>query len=179
MHLTITMSFPESQHHEWERLMRNLDPVLPVLDTIELIVKMPEGKWTTPEPYKRLDHKEMMPRKVDSLILPWIDYLGRADRGRELSRKFREEGIVTGDVASYKAFDFFRKIDVINGETHEEKINSVRRGFASLISPERRKEEGLPESIEASENDILNAKRFVDVTGRKLIGFRLPGLEEE
>lgn len=156
-------------------------PLIPVLDTQEMISHMPEGHWQIPsEPYTALDrirendHPLMKDHKIESFqeycretVAYWIPFFDKAEKGYRLVLKTIREFIVTADVESISSFNYLYpllKPRFEGGEDFDfpEMLASVRRAFLHLLTDKQAEELGHQKPSVVSEEDIQNARYLVD-----------------
>lgn len=156
-------------------------PILPVLDTQEMIDHMPEGKWQIPtEPYTLLericaddldfmkeDKRENFQAQCREMISDWMPFLDSAERGYQINKRVIEEGVLTPDLDSLESFRFFYgafapKFRQNEGLSFEEALTSTRNAFLNLMTNEQAEELGHECPEEISQEDSKNATFLVD-----------------
>ena len=165
-------SLPEFRHRE--------RPHLPVLDTLELIDHMPEGKWEIPqEPYTHWERindndlesikaykRESFQGRCRELILEWMPFLESAERGKRINLRFIKEHILTTDLDGIRNYNLFHGIFAAKFAADrelkfEDVAASVRNAFLALLTEDQVRSLWHEGPKEVSEQDIENAKYLV------------------
>ena len=156
-------------------------PHLPVIDTLELIDHIPDGRWEIPnEPYTfwgRIDEKDLdfmkdykresFRKQCEEIVGEWIPFLDRAEKGYRIAVRVIEEGVLRCDLGSIEAFNLFCEAFspkfVQDKKFNEEKtISSVRNAFLYLLPKGKVEELGHEKPEAVDEEGIENARFFVN-----------------
>jgi hypothetical protein len=154
-------------------------PILPVLDTQELLDYMPPGTWEIPEPYTTFEtiqptdlnlmrkyKKEAFRANTVELIGEWINYLNRAETGLQIVDRTIREGVVRCDLESIEAFIHFATYAPKQEEEENPDvaglIASVRKAFLYLLTDEETAKLGQQRPATVGHEDVDITKFLVN-----------------
>jgi hypothetical protein len=152
-----------SDHHQEEQYR----PPIEIGYTSALFDHIPiQGPWQLPKPWhgvEKVDTKSFR-ETWDELFTEWIRYLDHASKGFQIIQRTITEGVISFDLASIQAANYFHNSG-LEGQGYEKKIEkvlSVRRAFATLMSKDAQDKSGMKgEDILVSDEDIQNARKLV------------------
>jgi len=184
------MTIEQGTLYHMPRIPEYTGPILPMLDTQEIIRNMPEGQWIFPrDPYDAVDRiredeldfmkeykREKFNEYCNGVFAEWVIWIDIAERGFQRINDLVEKGIISGDlqgINAYKSFyeSFFRIEDhkeIV--ENPKEFLDSCRNSFLSLLSDKQLEKIKKPRPEKIIEDDISNAKTLITVFSKKYLG---------
>lgn len=133
------------------------DPGVCAWEIPRLFSHIPEGgPWQLPEPYHPFSDRKNFRRYWDEQLVKWVDFLNEAEKGLGSVE-------AANDVFHKSAQALHRFTWVQLGSDHGEDIRSVKRGLATLLSPEAQQAMGLSaKDIQLHPADKEITRRFVN-----------------
>lgn len=133
-------------------------PSLSISPVFNVFNKIPqEGPWQIPKSFRQ-------EKNWDALLQKWVRYLDYAAEGNQIYLRAKNTNIILGAKEDAQAWEYFNNCGLPE-KTYEkslEKIASVRRAFAALLSKKSQKHLKLEgDDIHASAEDIQNARTLV------------------
>jgi len=136
---------------------KSYSPSVPTGLTSTLFNHIPQdGPWQIPQSFRQEGN-------WDKFLQEWIGYLDHAAEGNQIILNAISTNVADGASENIKAAEYFNS--ALPADTYREKLEkvlSVRRALAALLSKDARKKLNLKNrDIRASAGDIQNARTLV------------------